>query len=201
MSFIYSEQNSFQEDKLNVSFDSENSTTAFEIDFEELKEFKDLFVNCQDEFSLACRRNEDDLLKTVEVANVMATYADFIYGSEEMEPGSGWDYTAIGNYLAENNDAHAASLGKQVCDSFFASCEESGDDALATFSVIDLSKIDELLISFNKFAKNMYEAGEDSAAIAEMIRGIESADNFGGNNKSEGYTNMVAHHMLMERQR
>ena len=120
------------------------------------------------------------LMGTVEVANVMATYADFIYGSEEMEPGSGWDYTAIGNYLAENNDAHAASLGKQVCDGFFASCEESGDDALATFSVIDLSKIDELLISFNKFAKNMYEAGEDSAAIAEMIRGIESADNFGG---------------------
>ena len=31
MSFIYSEQNSFQEDKLNVSFDSENSTTAFEL--------------------------------------------------------------------------------------------------------------------------------------------------------------------------
>ena len=45
MSFIYSEQNSFQEDKLNVSFDSENSTTAFEIDFEELKEFKDEIIN------------------------------------------------------------------------------------------------------------------------------------------------------------
>ena len=45
MSFIYSEQNSFQEDKLNISFDSENSTTAFEIDFEELKEFKDEIIN------------------------------------------------------------------------------------------------------------------------------------------------------------
>ena len=45
MSFIYSEQNSFQEDKLNVSFDSENSTTAFEIDFEELKEFNDEIIN------------------------------------------------------------------------------------------------------------------------------------------------------------
>ena len=45
MSFIYSEQNSFQEDKLNVSFNSENSTTAFEIDFEELKEFNDEIIN------------------------------------------------------------------------------------------------------------------------------------------------------------
>lgn len=41
-----------------------------EQDFEELKEFKDQFVNCQDEFSLACRKNENDLAKTVEVANV-----------------------------------------------------------------------------------------------------------------------------------
>ena len=45
MSFIYSEQNSFQEDKSNVSFNSENSTTDFEIDFEELKEFNDEIIN------------------------------------------------------------------------------------------------------------------------------------------------------------
>ncbi len=37
----------------------------------------------------------------------------------------------------------------------------------------------------------MYDAGEDSSYIAEIIRGIEGADNFGGNNKTEGYTNMV----------
>ena len=37
----------------------------------------------------------------------------------------------------------------------------------------------------------MYEAGQDSANIAEMVRGIKSADNDGGNNKTEGYTNMV----------
>ena len=41
-----------------------------EKDFEELKEFGHLFVNIQDEFSLACRRNELDLLNTVKVANV-----------------------------------------------------------------------------------------------------------------------------------
>lgn len=41
-----------------------------EKDFEELKEFNHLFVNCQDEFSLACRKNENDLKKTIEVANV-----------------------------------------------------------------------------------------------------------------------------------
>lgn len=131
------------------------------------------------------------LMGTVEVANVLATYADYMYGSEETEPGSGWDYRAIGDYLAENPDADGADLGKEVCDSFLAACEAQNDDELTTLSVIDLSKIDELLTNFNVFAKNMYEAGQDSSNIAEMVRGIQSADNYGGNNKTEGYTNMV----------
>ena len=131
------------------------------------------------------------LMGTVEVANVMATYSDYMFGSEETEPGSGWDYTAIGDYLAKNVDSDAASLGKVVCDSFLEACKKQNDDSLTTLSVIDLSKIDNLLTSFNSFAKNMYDAGEDSSNVAEMIRGIEEADNFGGNNKTEGYTNMV----------
>ena len=41
-----------------------------EKDLEELKEFKGLFVNCQDEFSLACRRNETDLKNVEDVADI-----------------------------------------------------------------------------------------------------------------------------------
>jgi hypothetical protein len=37
----------------------------------------------------------------------------------------------------------------------------------------------------------MYDDGEDASNLADMIRGIEEVDNFGGNNKTEGYTNMV----------
>ena len=131
------------------------------------------------------------LMGTVETANMLATYSDYMYASEEMEPGSGWDYTAIGNYIASHPDTDTVSLGKEVCDSFYESCKEADDEDLATLAVIDLSKIDELLVSFNTFAKSMYDAGEDSAETAAMIRGIGEADNFGGNNKTEGYTNMV----------
>ena len=131
------------------------------------------------------------LMGTVETANVLATYADYMYGSEETEPGSGWDYAEIGSYLAENPSADGAELGKVVCDSFLAACAAQNDDDLTTLSVIDLSKMDDFLVSFNTFAKEMYEAGEDASGRAQLVRGIEAADNFGGNNKSEGYTNMV----------
>lgn len=131
------------------------------------------------------------LMGTVETANILATYADYMYGSEETEPGSGWDYTAIGDFLASNPDADGLMLGKVVCDSFLAACKAQNDDILTTLSVIDLGNIDTLLDAFNIFASGMYNVSSNTAVRAEIIRAIEQADNFGGNNKSEGYTNMV----------
>lgn len=131
------------------------------------------------------------LMGTVETANVLATYARYMYASEETEPGYGWDYTSIGSYLGKNPTADGAQLGKIVCDSFYAGCEEIGQESGATLSVTDLSKIDDVIISFNDFAKSLYDASEDNSVLSDVIRNITYADNFGGNNKSEGYTNMV----------
>lgn len=131
------------------------------------------------------------LMGTVEAANIAASYADYMIASEESEPGSGWDYTAIGNYLAEHPDSDGAELGKTVCDSFKKQCESVGDGQIATMSVTDLSKIDGLLENFNAFAKDIYNKSEDKSVLTSMVRKITSADNYGGNNKAEGYTNMV----------
>jgi hypothetical protein len=108
-----------------------------------------------------------------------------------MEPGGGWDYTEIGNYLAHNPSADGAELGKIVSDSYLASCKKQGDSEIATMSVIDLSKVDKMVESFNAFAKSMYDSAANSATFSAMSKKITKIDNFGGNNKSEGYTNMV----------
>ena len=131
------------------------------------------------------------LMGTLEAANILASYADYMVASEELEPGSGWDYEAIGEYLTGNPGADPLSLGKAVCDSFLAACKKWGTDDICTLSVIDLSRIDDLLVAFNDFARGMFEAASDTGVCSDMVRGITKADNFGGNNKSEGYTNMV----------
>ena len=131
------------------------------------------------------------LMGTVEMANIAASYARYMYGSEEMEPGGGWDYTEIGNYLARNPGADGAELGKIVSDSYLASCKKQGDSEIATMSVIDLSKVDKMVESFNTFAKSMYDSAANSVTFSAMSKKITKIDNFGGNNKSEGYTNMV----------
>jgi hypothetical protein len=131
------------------------------------------------------------LMGTLETANILASYARYMYGSEETEPGSGWDYTSIGNYLARNPNADGAALGKVICDSFYQACKKQKDDDLVTLSVIDLSKLDPLLQAFNSFSDKLYQVSENEEVLTELIRGIRAAENFGGNNKTEGYTNMV----------
>ena len=37
------------------------------------------------------------LMGTAETANILTTYARYMFGSEETEPGSGWDYTSMQN--------------------------------------------------------------------------------------------------------
>jgi hypothetical protein len=121
-----------------------------------------------------------------------------MYGSEELEPGYGWDYVAIGNYLAEKPTADGVELGKVVVDSFYESCAAAQSETEATLSCIDLRKIDELVYAFNEVAQNMYESSGDIEIFSLMLKGIVAAENFGGNNRSEGYTNMVDLGCLLE---
>ncbi len=131
------------------------------------------------------------LMGNIEAANILANYAKYMYGSEEVEPGAGWNYVEIGNYLANNPTASGADLGPVVCDSFFQGCKDAGDYDVCTLAVIDLSKIDDVMKSFNTFAKDIYDKGGNATNLSAMIRAIESGENFGSNNENEGYTNMV----------
>lgn len=127
------------------------------------------------------------LMSTLETANILVPYAKYMFASEETEPGGGWNYTDIMNFLAENPEADGAELGKMQCESYYQHCIDNGDSEGTTFAITDLSKLDELLVSFNNTAKEIYE----SESSADIIRAIQKADNFGGNNRNEGYTNMV----------
>ena len=171
-----------------VCFDELNgddSLTMRELD----SAFYSVFENMTDRFEFvgfdAC------MMGTVEGANILASYARYMVGSQELEPGNGWDYTVIGDYLAANPGCNGAELGKVIADGFYESCKLTSEEKDATLSVIDLDKVDDMVKAFNVFAKGMYEASADTTVLANVIREIEAADNFGGNNRSEGYTNMV----------
>ncbi len=131
------------------------------------------------------------LMGNIEGANIMANYAKYMFGSEELEPGAGWNYVEIGNFLAENPTANGAELGKVVCDSFLQGCIDAGDSNCCTLAVTDLSRLNDVITAFNTFSKDIYEKGEDADSLSTMIRQLHSAENFGSNNDNEGYSNML----------
>lgn len=128
------------------------------------------------------------LMSTLETANVLTPYARYMYASQEMEPGSGWDYTSLLNNLAANPDQDGAQLGEKVCREYYDHCADYGfgSQRSATFSIIDLSKIDDVLISMNEAFRVVYEQGD----LGDVTRAVLEADSFGGNSVSEGYSNM-----------
>lgn len=130
------------------------------------------------------------LMSTLETANVLASYAKYMIASQETEPATGWDYNALINYLGKNPSCDGAALGKALCDTYLTSLTSSSA-GWATLSVVDLSKVDELVQSFYRFSQEMYESGSNQSALAAMTRGIKRAENYGSNNWLEGYTNMV----------
>lgn len=171
-----------------VCFDEKNEYDSLSLtDLD--KAFTSVFDEMTDKFEFvgfdAC------LMATVETANVLVPHARYMIASEETEPGRGWDYTEIGRYLDENPGCTGAQVGKVAADSFYDSCAASDEEAGATLSVTDLSKIDKLIVAINNAAASMNGASDDSSNLSGMVRSIRKAKNYGGNNKSEGYTNMV----------
>lgn len=125
------------------------------------------------------------LMATVETANMLVPHADYMFASEETEPGYGWDYTEIAGFMESNPTADTAELGKTVADSFMASCEAIGAGGEATLSITDLSRIDELVKAVNDAAEEMNDISSDPALLANAVRSIYTVRAYGSNNDTE----------------
>lgn len=130
------------------------------------------------------------LMSTLETANILASYSNYMIASQESEPGNGWEYTSIVKYLAQNPSTTGKELGETICNSYLASLDRN-TKGFATLSVVDLSKIDQLIQDYYRFSQEMYDSGADQSTLAAMSRGINKVSNYGCNNRREGYTNMV----------
>lgn len=132
------------------------------------------------------------LMSTIETANILVPHANYMVASQETESGYGWDYTAIGDFLADNPTCDGSKLGKEICNSFYSSSKLSWESFDCTLSCVDLSKIDNLLINFNQFYQDIYNSSSDNSSnLGNISRDISYAESFGGNNKTEGFTNMI----------
>lgn len=131
------------------------------------------------------------LMGTIEAANILVPYADYMIGSQELVSGCGLNYTVMGKTADENPDCSFADFAAAIFDGHYSDCAAYGEEGDVAFSCVDLSKIDALLKAFDLCARDIYETTGDASALASVSRSVLSAKNFGGNSRNEGYTNMI----------
>ncbi len=131
------------------------------------------------------------LMSTMETAAALTPYARYMVASQELEPGTGWDYTAWLNALTAAPTADGLALGTTICDSFYDKCAAGGTESLATLAVTDLSQVPALISAFDAMAAEMKGFTSVTEKLQPFTQAIVRAENYGGNNDSEGYTNMV----------
>lgn len=132
------------------------------------------------------------LMATIDVAAVYQNFAKYLVASEEVEPANGWNYSGWLGALAENPSMDGEDLGVVMCNTYYEGCEAVGTQDQATLSLTDLTKLTPLLETYEAFGQEAFVlATEDPAFFAEFGRAASQSENYGGNTKEQGYTNMV----------
>ena len=132
------------------------------------------------------------LMATVDTAFIFADFGKYLVASEELEPGDGWLYSGWIGALADDPVMDPLSLSKVICDTYVEGCESVGEEDHITLSVTDLSKINDLVLAYDEFGKEALEAAiENPGFFAHFSKIANSIENYGGNTREQGFTNMA----------
>ena len=131
------------------------------------------------------------LMATVDTASAFEGVGRYLVASEELEPGSGWNYEGFLEELADDPGMDGARLGQVICDTYMEGCGWFSEDE-ATLSVVDLTEVGDLLTAYDEMGREALSyALEDPGFFASFGRKAEKSENYGGNTREEGYANMV----------
>ena len=132
------------------------------------------------------------LMATVDTAYIFSEIGKYLVASQEIEPGNGWLYSGWLGALAQTPNMEPLELSKIICDSYALGCQEVGTEDIITLSVTDLSKVGNLITAYDDFGKEaLARAIENPAFFAHFSQIANSVENFGGNTREQGYTNMT----------
>ena len=132
------------------------------------------------------------LMATVDVANTFAHVGKYLVASEELEPGNGWYYTGWLDALSQDPSMDGSQLGQEICDSYVTGCEMEETQEGITLSVTDLSKVETLMQAYDAFGEEaLAYACENPGFFSQFGRVAQATENYGGNTREQGFTNMV----------
>ena len=123
-------------------------------------------------------------MATIEVADALHGYSDYLIFSEENEPGAGWDYYEFMTAYSENPDMETTELATNIIDSYMNQYKDnSGNITLALF---DCSKMDDLDEALSDFALALLGDIKDITGYEMVITTVGKEGDYGVKN---GYDN------------
>lgn len=138
------------------------------------------------------------LMATLETAQAVQPWADYLVASEETEPGGGWAYDSWPAWLAQYPGVDVQELTRAICDSYYFKCVNSHTDDMATLSVTDLSKVPALAAAFEAASEGIFATTSSTDSLRLLAQGASRTESYGGNTDAEGYTDMVDLGNLMQ---
>ena len=103
------------------------------------------------------------LMATYEVASALAPHANLLLASQELEPGHGWDYSAL---AAASRPVDGATLGSALLAGFASQAAVEGDESEITLSLVDLTLMPPVDAALASFSAALIERG---SAVAPMV--------------------------------
>ena len=132
------------------------------------------------------------LMASIDTAAICQDFAKYLVASADVEPGCGWMYSGWLGALADDPTMNGSELGKAICDSYYEDCKKYEIESEVTLSVIDLTKLTPLLNAYEAMGEDACVlAATDSSFLAELDRVAISTQNYGGNSRTEGYTDII----------
>ena len=128
------------------------------------------------------------LMGTLEVANALSPYAEYLIASEEVEPGCGWDYAVLGEFTGKEK---IPSFADDLTDYYMDSVSFYFSQPDMTLSCVDLSKLD----AVNTAADSLFKAMSGklkSGDFTKLSRVRGSVKTFGAD---YGYDQVDLYHL------
>ena len=160
-------------------------------DFLDNLELKQVFVDLDKKLDIigfdAC------LMNMMEVAYQLRNHSEVVVGSEELEPGKGWDYTALVNFLVDNPNASNEEIGKAMVESFVASYANETELKL-TLSALRTKAFKHVACLMNHFAHTILR--KESNIRRRFLAIVDGTQTFDYQNNEQIYRDLKHFVML-----
>jgi hypothetical protein len=113
------------------------------------------------------------LMASAEVYAQLYPHADYLVGSQELEPGHGWDYSL----LLPAFTADAQEFARRAVDTFIDSEQHIGTSG-KTLSVVDTSFYPAFLASLDDLAVDLYAHVDDQ--FVKLVKAVYSTEKYSG---------------------